>query len=402
MNRMIAFLRGRVTVRVESAFPERVLNLCGANRISFDDLRWHSVTAFSFTLSRSGYRALRRCAGKLDASFTVERRSGAPFLLARVRRRYALLGGAAAFFLLLAVNSCFIWDFEVTGNDTVPTEKILRVLDECGLSWGSFGLLLAPQELCNRALPKLPELCWLTVNVRGCRACVQVEERVPKPTIYSEKQTCNTVARRAALVTKVLPFDGEAKVLPGMTVLPGQLLISGVVETKGTENPSVSARVYAGTGEVWGRTWHEITARVPLLYEQRTAEGTKKHRFALIVGKNRLQFSAKGSSNIGVGYDKITKKTQCELFGLALPLTWEHETLLAVETAPARRTRAEAEELGRALLERELTARLGETGSVTAKRFSSAVQGDWLIVTLSAECLEQIGESAALLLEKDR
>ena len=36
-------------------------------------------------------------------------------------------------------------------------------------------------------------------------------------------------------------------------------------------------------------------------------------------------------------------------------------------------------------------------GAVTATRVASAVQGDWLLVTLSAECLEQIGETVPIL-----
>ena len=32
-----------------------------------------------------------------------------------------------------------------------------------------------------------------------------------------------------------------------------------------------------------------------------------------------------------------------------------------------------------------------------ATRVASAVQGDWLLVTLSAECLEQIGETVPIL-----
>ena len=35
--------------------------------------------------------------------------------------------------LLLAVGSAFIWDFEVTGNDTVPTESVLQALERCGV-----------------------------------------------------------------------------------------------------------------------------------------------------------------------------------------------------------------------------------------------------------------------------
>ena len=43
-----------------------------------------------------------------------------------------------------------------------------------------------------------------------------------------------------------------------------------------------------------------------------------------------------------------------------------------------------------------LAALLGETGSVTQRRFSTAVEGDTLVVTLSAECEEQIGKEVPI------
>ena len=47
MDRAARLLRGTLRVRVESAFPERVLNLCGAHGIAFSDLRWESASALS-------------------------------------------------------------------------------------------------------------------------------------------------------------------------------------------------------------------------------------------------------------------------------------------------------------------------------------------------------------------
>ena len=51
-------LRGQVRLRVECAFPERVLNLCGARDLAFWDLEWESDTAFTCRMSRRDYAAL--------------------------------------------------------------------------------------------------------------------------------------------------------------------------------------------------------------------------------------------------------------------------------------------------------------------------------------------------------
>ena len=397
LKKAVKLLRGSVCVRAKSAYPERMLNLCSARGIEFWDVRWIDDTALSFCVARGDLRALRRAAEGCRAEVSIERTAGTPFFFARLRRRHALFAGGILCAALLLVNSLFIWDFEVTGNETVPTETILHALREHGVHRGTFIYSFRSQDICNRVLPELKDLCWVAVNVRGCKAYVQVRERVRAPERVNESEPTNVIAAKPGLITKVRALDGEKRVLPGTSVQQGQLLIAGVVDTGGTEKPSVTTRFLAGKGEVWARTWYDLTVRVPLTYEKKVYTGKEKRSHTLIWGENRLKIGAKGSSICNVDCDKIKNQTQWTLFGLfALPVTWETETLLPYELEVTPRSRADAEAQGKDVLETYLTALLGETGSVTQRRFSTAVEGDTLVVTLSAECEEQIGKEVPI------
>lgn len=397
LKKAVKLLRGSVCVRAKSAYPERMLNLCSARGIEFWDVRWIDDTALSFCVARGDLRALRRAAEGCGAEVSIERTAGTPFFFARLRRRHALFAGGILCAALLLVNSLFIWDFEVTGNETVPTETILHALREHGVHRGTFIYSFRSQDICNRVLPELKDLCWVAVNVRGCKAYVQVRERVRAPERVNESEPTNVIAAKPGLITKVRALDGEKRVLPGTSVQQGQLLIAGVVDTGGTEKPSVTTRFLAGKGEVWARTWYDLTVRVPLTYEKKVYTGKEKRSHTLIWGENRLKIGAKGSSICNVDCDKIKNQTQWTLFGLfALPVTWETETLLPYELEVTPRSRADAEAQGKDVLETYLTALLGETGSVTQRRFSTAVEGDTLVVTLSAECEEQIGKEVPI------
>ena len=397
LKKAVKLLRGSVCVRAKSAYPERMLNLCSARGIEFWDVRWIDDTALSFCVARGDLRALRRAAEGCGAEVSIERTAGTPFFFARLRRRHALFAGGILCAALLLVNSLFIWDFEVTGNETVPTETILHALREHGVHRGTFIYSFRSQDICNRVLPELKDLCWVAVNVRGCKAYVQVRERVRAPERVNESEPTNVIAAKPGLITKVRALDGEKRVLPGTSVQQGQLLIAGVVDTGGTEKPSVTTRFLAGKGEVWARTWYDLTVRVPLTYEKKVYTGKEKRSHTLIWGENRLKIGAKGSSICNVDCDKIKNQTQWTLFGLfALPVTWETETLLPYELEITPRSRADAEAQGKDMLETYLTALLGEPGSVTQRRFSTAVEGDTLVVTLSAECEEQIGKEVPI------
>lgn len=340
LKKAVKLLRGSVCVRAKSAYPERMLNLCSARGIEFWDVRWIDDTALSFCVARGDLRALRRAAEGCGAEVSIERTAGTPFFFARLRRRHALFAGGILCAALLLVNSLFIWDFEVTGNETVPTETILHALREHGVHRGTFIYSFRSQDICNRVLPELKDLCWVAVNVRGCKAYVQVRERVRAPERVNESEPTNVIAAKPGLITKV---------------------------------------------------------RVPLTYEKKVYTGKEKRSHTLIWGENRLKIGAKGSSICNVDCDKIKNQTQWTLFGLfALPVTWETETLLPYELEVTPRSRADAEVQGKDVLETYLAALLGETGSVTQRRFSTAVEGDTLVVTLSAECEEQIGKEVPI------
>ena len=191
LNQIVNRLQGQVRIRVETPFPERVLNLCGARNLAFWDMEWESETAFTCRLNRRDYYALRRAVKQLDCRLTVVRKEGVPFFLGRFRRRHALLAGLTLCSALLFFGSFFIWDFTVEGNQRVTDEEILRALQRQGVGIGTFGISLDTEDIRNHVLLEIPELSWLTVNVSGCRANVQVRERVFPP----ERLTgCCTIA----------------------------------------------------------------------------------------------------------------------------------------------------------------------------------------------------------------
>ena len=255
-RKAVNYLRGQAVAEVVCTAPERVVNLCAAHGIPFWDLTWLTETSFRVTTTLSGARRLAEVTADIGAQVTVCRKSGAPELWRRCRHRYVLLAAALVLPLLLAVGSAFIWDFEVTGNDTVPTESVLQALERCGVRVGTRGVGLDQDELRNRVLPLLPDVVYLAVNVRGCTAHVQVVERVRPPHLYRDSDVQNIVAARDGLITKIEALDGVTCAAVGETVQAGQVLLSGVADSPR------GCRYMRATGRIWARTWYEWTVPV--------------------------------------------------------------------------------------------------------------------------------------------
>lgn len=386
-------LQGQARIRVESAFPERVLNLCGARNLAFWDLEWESPTTFTCRLSRRDWYVLRRAAKQLDCTLTVVEKEGVPFFVRRFRRRYAMVAGLLLCALGLFFGSFFIWDFTVEGNETVTREEILRSLQSYGIQLGSFGYDLDGEDIRNHVLLDIPELSWISVNVSGCRAYVQVRERTPAPELLDRRKAANVVARRDGLVLELQSLGGTAWVLPGVSVETGQLLISGVEDT-GT----FGARILAGMGTVTARTWYTLSTVMPLTASKKQYTGEVRTCRALVVGAHRIKFFS-NSSIEGAEYDKITNKAPWSLFGLPLPVTLVTEEYRFYETVETAVAPVAAEKAAEQVLTAYLHSLVDPYGTVSSTLCTSRQQGDSLAVTLTAECVEQIGESVPVYME---
>ena len=368
LNQIVNRLQGQVRIRVETPFPERVLNLCGARNLAFWDMEWESETAFTCRLNRRDYYALRRAVKQLDCRLTVVRKEGVPFFLGRFRRRHALLAGLTLCSALLFFGSFFIWDFTVEGNQRVTDEEILRALQRQGVGIGTFGISLDTEDIRNHVLLEIPERQWITVNGSGT----------------------NVVARRDGLILDIQAMDGVRCVLPGTSVEAGELLISGVEDTE-----TVGARVLTGMGKVEARTWYTLSTVMPLTVAEKQYTGEEKQGYSLVFGTNRVKFFL--ISSIGTGnYDKITERTQWSLFGLPLPVTFVKETFRFYETVPAEVSAAQAESRGEAILTDYLHTLVDPYGTVSSTMCTSRRAGDGLLVTLTAACVEEIGRAVPI------
>ena len=384
MTGLLTFLKGSVRVELNCRYAERAINLCAKNHVDFTDLRRTPEGAVRMTVGIGGYAALRRISRETGA-FTVKtvRREGAPFLLWRVRRRYALLAGLALCAAAIAASTLFVWQIDVAGNETVPSSRILAALREEGVDIGAGTLGIPRRQVENRMLLKIPELSFISLNTHGSRIEVLVREKIQKPELYDPDVPTSVFAEKAGIVADVLALQGVAKVKPGDAVTAGDELISAFV-------PLGKGRLTHAAGSVTARTWVELSASTPVNFRKKTATGEKKTRRAIILGGKRINFYFTGG-NPYAECDKITVYKKLTLPGGAvLPVTFVRETWEEYESQEYAVTVQEAERILSSRLLWELEERIG-SGSVVSTQFETAEESGVITVTLRAECLEEIG-----------
>ena len=395
MQALVNYARGWVRLVVCGSFPERLLNLCAQRGMTFWGVEWLDGQTLRLTLLRRDVGGLEELARRAGCTVEIEQRAGLPSFLARFRRRYAFLLGLALSVLCVCLLSNFVLTIEVTGNQQVPDAVILSQLRRLGLRTGVYGPKLDVKQIALDTQLALEELSWVSVNLYGTRAQVVVRERVKPPELLEEKGVSDLVADAGGVILRVDAVEGQAKVKPGDTVSPGEVLISGTVTMEGPQYSNVPSRyLYVrAAGAVWARSWRTVSAQIPVTAAVKEYTGADKSRWSVTLFDRRINFY--GNSSISwADYDKISKTYTAVLpGGQVLPLSATRELLRQWTPARVQVDMVAAQDL----LERQLRTRLeqlvGEDGRVVAVDWSARIADGILTVTGVAECEEQIARS---------
>ncbi|MCL2368798.1 MAG: sporulation protein YqfD [Oscillospiraceae bacterium] len=385
MQRVVNFLGGQVRIEVVCAYPERVLNLAAQSGVGFWDMSRVDEITIGMTVSLAGFRKLRPLLEKLDAEVRLVRRRGAPVFLRRFRGRYVLIAGLLITLIATWVLSLYIWDIQVEGNETVPGAVILRALEDVGVYIGTFGSGVDPELVRNEVLLQLPDVAWLTVNVNGGRARVIVRERVHAPERFAEDLPTAVYATGSGIVDQMMVWAGTPLVEVGDTVVIGQDLVTGRMESLalGTSFQRADAKITV-------RSWYELSMSMPLDFIEKVYTGETRAKSIIFFGQSRINlFFDSGISY--TSYDKIVRQSDFHLpGGIVLPIRLERRSYAAFQPRPARLDETTAAlRLGEQLLAR-LEALIGPEGQVLSTDFRVEVGEGIVTVHLEAEVREQV------------
>lgn len=394
MRHLMNLIRGMVCVRLTGLFPERIINLCAQAGIDFWAMEWLDEHTVRFTTRRGSLGLLEELAAKVGCQVERESSRGLPDFLGRFRTRYAFLVGLA--FALCAVSflSRFVLTVEVSGNERVPSAVILSQLRRLGVRPGAYGPSLDRKQLAQEALVELKDLSWMAINLHGTRVEVIVREAVKEPERIDETGWFDIVAQADGIVTHIEPEQGDALVGDGDVVAKGDVLISGTVTLEPPLYSDAPTRYYQthARGRVWARTWRVLTAAIPTETEGKDYTGAEKSVWSVNFFGRRMKIFG----NTGISwpmYDKITTVRPAILpGGRELPLALHRETYREYLPHAVEVDREAAQALLEEQLQKRLAALIGEDGTVESTRFSSRIAHGRLEVTLTAQCLEEIGE----------
>lgn len=244
--KLTRWVRGYVDFCAYGKFPERFINLTSKNGIYI----WNSKpteTGFSASMFLYDYKNIRTTARKSKLKTKVTKRNGLPFLIRKYNYRIGLLIGSVIGFLLILVLSNFIWSVEVTPTENISESTVIELLEENGVGVGAYKGNIDVQAVERNSILSCDKIGWMSINMTGNCISVKLIEKIPKPETPDEEIPCNIRASADGVITQIKANKGVTKVLKGSGVAKGELLVSGIVESKleTLKYVRASAEVYA-------------------------------------------------------------------------------------------------------------------------------------------------------------
>lgn len=392
-SRPLLFLSGCRILKADAARAEELLNLCRSERVNIHRTEL-SEGSFYILCSFFSSGRLIKAARARSIELSVLSSHGIPALLLRYRRRYGIALGLVISSLLIFLSSSVIWDIRIDGASRLSEKEVIDTLEECGLSLGAPRRSIDADTLANRVLIYSDDIAWISVNIIGTVAEVEIRElELPAESEESGAAASNIVAARSGRIVAFEDARGNFAAAIGESVSEGQLLIGGIYGDEESGFRYVNAK-----GKVFAEVERDFTIEIPRSETQKMYTDVTKCEKYLIFFKKRIKFFS-NYRNLPMSCDKIDIEERLPAPNLAeLPFGVYTVRYAEYEYLTCTRSDQELLELGYSKLDVLLRAELGDA-ELLSKEIETELREDSLILRCRLRCVEDIANQQEIRID---
>lgn len=381
---VIRYIYGNVNLRVTGR-PSVLISAMMRSGIEFWNLCHPQRSEAYFTIYKADLKTVREMCGQANTELFIEEKKGASEYAKKYFARPGLAVGIIAGCIALFVSTFFVWDIKVTGQEKLSSQQVVQMLDKAGFEVGAFIPSLNVKLLNTHLLIENKELAWISINIIGTIANVELRESTPVPEVIDESIPTNIIAAKTGQIIRMDIFQGKEQVRKGDTIKQGDVIISGLVQATVTSE----WRKLRAMGRVMAKTIRKVNVSIPLRAEKKLHTGQDYNTYSVIFLKNRINFNY----NTGIHmtkYDKIEKIERLVLFDLIeLPIYISTTTYRPYETYSYVNTSNEAKAKACDIYETMIKNEFRGI-RILSRDTKSYIQNGVFYIESKLECLEDI------------
>lgn len=390
------FFVGYIAIEIEGLSLEKFMNITVLDGIYMWDLKRTSPTTLIACIGIKDFKRIRQIQKKVRCRISIVDKRGLPFVIHRLKRRKGFITGLFMFLVLIYVISSFIWVVEIEGLEHIEEELIRHKLNELGINRGVFKGTIDVSHIENRMMIEIPDISWISIELRGTKAVVRLVETVKPPDILDIDKPCNIVASKAGIIHKMIVLEGYPIVKEGDMVEAGELLVSGIADYADT----TGIRYVHAMGNILARTWYEVNVETCIndFRYEKTGKIVKCKYIKL--GDYIMDFIVEP-----IPFDKYEVKEQSELFfgeGKFIPLELLVREYHELEPLSYEVAVKKAKEEAQALVSTQIEQSIPDDGKIIDKTYKyDIIERERIKCTAYIEVLEDIGREEEIIINRE-
>ena len=270
MANPITFIFGYCKICADMRDAADIFNICATYGIVYRKAR-ASSTQISFECSLPAAKKLEKyCEGRGISLLSVSTH-GLPKLLAGYKHRYGIFAGLLISLIVFLASGGILWDIRIEGDlERLTKSEVIEQLNTCGLRVGMNKKRINTGEIETRVIVYSDDISWISINLFGTVAHVEIREAEPMPEESELYDAANLVATRDGQIEGFEEIRGDIVVKAGDLVREGDLLVSGIYDSK-----ALGFIYKCSSGKVFARVRSDYVVSVALEYDEKIYTGVE-------------------------------------------------------------------------------------------------------------------------------
>lgn len=387
MKNLLYLTLGYTVISTKNCFIKQILNIANSNSIKL--LKFDvDEDALFIKLYSSDEKRLFPILESSCIGYEIVYRRGIVHLLKKYSHRVGMILGMLFFIAMMYISPLFVWEINISGNEKLSSDYVMQLLEKEGVYIGAFSPKIDRRKIYMNVLKNDESISWISVNFIGSSANVEIIERDFASNVFSSADGANIIAAKDGIIVDAEVIRGRQCLSKGAVVKKGDMLVSGVYETK-----KMGTRYVYSKAQINAQICDSYTVEIPL-NNKKTVHDKE------FVAECNIKFFEKNInifknySNSNINYDTIYRKENIPIALFSrLPVSFETVCIVPYEFEPVVLTEAEALERARGELFKKLDTDANYL-EIIAIEESYSVENDILILNCNVEAIENIAVTA--------
>ena len=359
--------------------------------IYLENLKREKSTIIKASVPVKEFKNVAKIAKESKCKIKIKGKKGLPFILNRYRKRKIFAISLLLVLVSLVVLSGFIWNIEITGNETISSEEILNIVKDEGLETGKLKRKIDFKKIVEKIRLNRSDISWVGIKISGTNAVIEIVEADKAPNVINKDDYCNIVANKDAMIVSANAQNGTLQVKEGDVVKQGSVLIAGWLEGKYT-----GVRYVHATGQVMAKVWYSKKEKVFLKQQIQVPTGATEEKYTLNINNFKINFYKTLSKF--ENYDTINENKKLKLLSnFYLPIEIIKKTNYEYKYEEKIYTEEELAKLTEEKIEKDLDEKVSQKENIINKQTNIYPNEDYIEVEVIYEVLENIGSEDKII-----